>query len=236
MFWKYRWPWMGSDTTTPTCLAGTSCGRHGLTEAIVTDPGQAILFDGWQSLGEELSLGQGWDTTFMLSGAFSWVGKQVLLSSNPVNLGEGQQLIAQATTKRCIEPRGPGHPHSIPPASTPFNFHNQDPYPWPASLPTAAEWWEVPRHGPHQCTKKEAGHHSEAEIGPGVNESYGQPHPITFALTRSWIWKWPKLSIDILISVIKVQKIWGFQVLMLWLTAPQGIQRPYEDQPASLQG
>ena len=63
---------------------------------------------------------------FILSGAISWVAKEVQLSANPVSLGEGWWLITQATTKRYIEPRGPGHPHSISPASTPFNFHNQD--------------------------------------------------------------------------------------------------------------
>ena len=33
-------------------------GKAGLTEAIVTSPGWAILFYGWQSLGERLSLGE----------------------------------------------------------------------------------------------------------------------------------------------------------------------------------
>ena len=47
-----------------------------------------------------------------------------------------------------IKPRGPGHPHSIPPASTLFNFYNQNLSLWPANLPAAAEWWEVPRAGP----------------------------------------------------------------------------------------
>ena len=63
---------------------------------------------------------------FMLSGAIGWVGKQVQLSTKLVGLGYGQQLIAQAITEGHIEPRGPGHPHSIPPVSTLFNFHNQD--------------------------------------------------------------------------------------------------------------
>ena len=62
---------------------------------------------------------------FTLSGAIGWIGKQAQLSANPVSLGEGQQMITQAITKGCIEPRGPGHPCSIPPVSTPFNFSNQ---------------------------------------------------------------------------------------------------------------
>ena len=63
---------------------------------------------------------------FTLSGAISWVGKQAQLSANPASLGDCQWLIAQAIIEGHIEPRGPSHPHSMPPASTLFNFHNQD--------------------------------------------------------------------------------------------------------------
>ena len=52
------------------------------------------------------------------------VGKQAQLSTKPVSLGDGRRLIAQAITEGHIEPRGSGHPHFIPPASMPFNFHN----------------------------------------------------------------------------------------------------------------
>ena len=51
-------------------------GKSGLTEAIVTGSGWAILFYGWQSLGEGLSMDEVWHATFMLSGTISWVGKQ----------------------------------------------------------------------------------------------------------------------------------------------------------------
>ena len=105
----------------------------------MTGPGWAILFYGQQSLGEGLSLGKACDTTFTLSGATGWVGKQAQLSTKPVSLGEGWWLSTQAITEGHIEPRGPGHPHSIPPASTPFNFCNQDLSPQPANLLAAAE-------------------------------------------------------------------------------------------------
>ena len=59
------------------------------------------------------------------------------------------QLIAQAITEGHIKPRGPGHPSTIPPASTPFNFCNQDSSPWKANLLPATKWWEIPRLGPH---------------------------------------------------------------------------------------
>ena len=101
-------------------------GKCSLTEAIVTGPGWAILFYGWQLLGEGLSLGEAQDGTFTLSGAISWVGKQAQLSAKPVSLGDSWWLITQAITKGHIEPSGHGCPCSIPPASTTFNFHNQD--------------------------------------------------------------------------------------------------------------
>ena len=119
-------------------------GKAGLTEAIVAGPGWAVLFYGWWSLGEGLSLGEVRDTMFTLSGVIAWVGKQAQLSTKPVSLGEGRCLIAQAITEGHIEPRGPAHPQSIPPASAPFNFWNQDLSPWYANLLATTKWWEVP--------------------------------------------------------------------------------------------
>ena len=101
-------------------------GRVGLMEAVVTDPGRAILFYGWQLLGEGLSLGEVRDTAFMLSGVIAWVGKPAQLTTKPVSLGNAWQLITQAIAEGHIKPRGPGHPCSVPPASTSFSFHNQD--------------------------------------------------------------------------------------------------------------
>ena len=64
-------------------------GKSGLTEAVVMGPGQAILFYGWWSLGEELSLGEACDVMFTLSGTNSWVGKQAQLNANAIGLWEG---------------------------------------------------------------------------------------------------------------------------------------------------
>ena len=130
--------------TTTSHVADASYGRRGLrwqaglTEAIVSGPGQAVLFYGQQSL-EGLSLGEARDAIFTLSGAIAWIGKQAQLSAKLVNLGDGQQLIAQAITEGHIELRGLGCPHSIPPASTPFSFHNQESSPQTANLLAAAE-------------------------------------------------------------------------------------------------
>ena len=97
-------------------------GKVGLTEAVVTAPHWAILFYGQWSLGEGLSLGEVQDATFILSSIISCIGKQAQLSAKPASLGDGWQLITQAITEGHIKPRGPSCPHSIPPASTLYNF------------------------------------------------------------------------------------------------------------------
>ena len=131
-------------------------GKSGLTEAVVTSPSWAFLFYGRWSLGEGLSLGKAWDAMFTLSGAISWVGKQAQLNVNVGSLGEGWQLIAQAFTECCSEPRGPRHPCLILPASSPFSFYNEGKSLWGVRLPTAAEWLEVPRHN-HWASYHEKG-------------------------------------------------------------------------------
>ena len=125
-------------------------GRPGLMEAVVTGPGQAVLFYGWQLLGEGLSLGEVRDATFTLSGIIAWVGKQVQLNAKPVSLGEGRWLITHTIAEGNIKPMEPGHPHSIPPALMPFSFHHQDLSPQSANLPVTAKWWEVPQLGSQQ--------------------------------------------------------------------------------------
>ena len=65
-----------------------------LPEAIVTGPGQAVLFYRRWSLGKGLSLGKAQDTAFTLSGAIAWVDKPAQLSAKPVSLGDGWQHIA----------------------------------------------------------------------------------------------------------------------------------------------
>ena len=124
------------STTSITCMAGTNCGRHGVRWQ--SWPNRSCG-DRQQSLGEGLSLGKAQDTAFTLLGTVTWVGKPAQLSAKLASLGDGWELIAQAITEGHIKPRGPGHPHSIPPASTPFNFHNQDWSPQPANIPVVAE-------------------------------------------------------------------------------------------------
>ena len=73
-------------------------------------------------------------------------------------------------------------------------------------------------------------------LRPGAKGPMGHPAPITFTLNRLWVWEWPRFSINFLISVIKVQQVWRFPAFKSQLMMPQGVWRPYEDQPASLQG
>ena len=96
--------------------------RTGLTEAVVTDPGKAVLFYGRHSLGEGLTTDETRDATFLLTGAGTWVGKPAYLSAKPMTVQEGQWVIAQAITDCHVKARGPGCPHINLPAQQPFSF------------------------------------------------------------------------------------------------------------------
>ena len=72
--------------------------RTGLTKAVVTGPGRAVLFYGRHSLGEGLSLGEARDAAFLLTGSGTWVGKPTYLAADPLIIQEGQWEIAQAVT------------------------------------------------------------------------------------------------------------------------------------------
>ena len=113
-----------------------------------------------------VALDRDW-TMKTLSGVIAWVGKQAQLCTKPVSLGDGRQLIAKAITEGYIKPRGPGHPHSLPPASMPFSFHSQDLSPWSANLPGTAKWWEVPQLGP------QAGQQEWGQV-PQWGQNWGQ--------------------------------------------------------------
>ena len=70
--------------------------RAGLTEAIVTCPGRAILFYERYSMGEGLRADEARDAAFLLTGAGLWVGKSAYLTANPMMIQEGKRAIAQA--------------------------------------------------------------------------------------------------------------------------------------------
>ena len=130
--------------------------KSGLTGAVVMGPGWAILFYGRQSLGEELSFSEAWDTMFILSGAISWVGKQAQLNANVISLWKCWWMIAQVITKQYIEARGPGHPCLYLPVLPPFSFCNQDRSPQDKRLQSANECMEESRHS-HQTSHHDQG-------------------------------------------------------------------------------
>ena len=64
--------------------------RTGLTEAVVTGPGRAVLFYERCSLGEGLTADKARDATFLLTGAGMWVGKLAYLTTDPMTIQEGR--------------------------------------------------------------------------------------------------------------------------------------------------
>ena len=63
--------------------------RTGLTKAVGTGPGRAVLFYGRHSMGEGLTADEARDATFLLTGAGTWVGKLVYLTTDPMTIQEG---------------------------------------------------------------------------------------------------------------------------------------------------
>ena len=96
--------------------------RTGITKAVVTSPGRAVLFYGRCSLGDGLSPAESRDAAFMLTGVGTWVGKPAYLATDPLTIQEGWQEIAWAITKFQIKARGPGHLHMNPSTPQPFRF------------------------------------------------------------------------------------------------------------------
>ena len=72
--------------------------RTGLTKAVVTGPGRAVLFYGRHSMGEGLTTDKARDATFLLTGPGMWVGKLAYLTVDPMTIQEGKRAIAQAVT------------------------------------------------------------------------------------------------------------------------------------------
>ena len=93
--------WMAPLMENMLCDAQT-----GLTEAVVTGLGRAVLFYGRCSMGDGLP----------------WVGKLAYLTTDPMTIQEGRRAIAQAISDHQVKARGPGHPHVNLPAQQPFWF------------------------------------------------------------------------------------------------------------------
>ena len=126
--------------------------RTGLTEAVVTDPGRAVLFDGRCSLGEGLSLGEARDAIFLLTGSGILVGKPAYLATDPLTVQEGQWAITLVVTKCQIKVRGLGHPRLNLSTPQPFRYDYQRSPPSKDSLRDANS-----DHQPHHTGPQEAG-------------------------------------------------------------------------------
>ena len=63
--------------------------RTGLTKAVVTGPGRAVLFYGRHLMGEGLTTDKARETAFLLTGAGMWVGKLAYLTADPMTIKEG---------------------------------------------------------------------------------------------------------------------------------------------------
>ena len=68
--------------------------RTGLTKAVVIGPGRAVLLYGRCLMGEGLMADEARGTTFLLTGAGTWVGKLACLATDPMTIQEGRQAIA----------------------------------------------------------------------------------------------------------------------------------------------
>ena len=112
--------------------------RARLTEAIVIDPGEAILFYGRRSMGEGLTADKARDATFLITGDGTWVGKLAYLTADPTMLPEGKRAITHAVSDQRVKARGPGHPRVNLPSQQPFRF-NTSRTPPPGDLLTQVE-------------------------------------------------------------------------------------------------
>ena len=97
--------------------------RAGLTEAVVTSPGRAILFYRRCLMREGLKADEARDAEFLLTGAGTWVGKSAYLTADPMMIQEGKRVIAQAVSDNRVKARGPGCPQVNLLAQQPFKFN-----------------------------------------------------------------------------------------------------------------
>ena len=96
--------------------------RTGLTKAVVTGPGRAVLLYGRHSLGEGLIADKATDAAFLLTGKGTWVGNLAYLTADPMTIQEGQWAIAQAIMDHQVKVKGPGCPRVNMLAQQPFWF------------------------------------------------------------------------------------------------------------------
>ena len=131
--------------------------RTGLTKAVVTDPGRAVLFYRRHSMGVGLTADEARDATFLLTGAGTWVGKLAYLAADSMTIQEGKRVIAQAVSDHQVKVRGPRRPSANLPVQQPFQFNPPRSSPpkdasgdcssdYPPSPHQPSKGWECNRH------------------------------------------------------------------------------------------
>ena len=130
--------------------------RTGLTQALVTGPGRAVLFYERWSMGEGLTVDKARDATFLLTGGGTWVGKLAYLTADPMTIQEGKRAIAQAISDNWVKARGPRHPQVNPLAQQPFWFNAQRTSPpWDVSGDCSSNYPQSPHwpSGGWECNR-----------------------------------------------------------------------------------
>ena len=193
-----------SHAWTVPLVEGMLCfDRTGLTEAIITGPGRAVLFYRRCSLGEGLSPDESRDTIFVLTGVGTWVGKPAYLATGPLTIQEGWQEIAQAITKCQIKVRDPRCPHVNPLTPQPFWFDQQGDSPQryiprDANLVHKLLPWQPPRGQNHNRHRRDQGL-------PPPQPPLPSPDP--------GFWKQQEFSVNCLVDVITIIPIRRLPVL-----------------------
>ena len=160
--------------------------RTGLTEAVVTDPGRAVLFYGRHSMGEGLTMDEARDGTFLLTGAVTWVGKSAYLTADPVTIQEGKRAIAQAVLDHWVKVRGPRCSHVNLPALNPSGSI-------PLGVPLQKKHLEIvvlTTH-PHHISPLEAGNIIGIWGTKGLNHLSSLPQTVDSRGTGVCYWQCP---------------------------------------------
>ena len=182
--WKYRWslPKMGNDTTTLTCLAGTSCGRHGPRWQIWPNrsssdwprPGHFVLWVAIVRRRTEFGQGKGCLIHLVRSHLLGW-------QTNPSKCQSGKSGCRLAVDH-------PSHHQKLHPTKRT----------WASSLlpicintiqlqqsRLVSHEWQGLQHPSNDegCPRRALGHHTRNEAKhcrktkAKGNKNYGQPHP-----------------------------------------------------------
>ena len=176
--------------------------RTGLTKAVVTDPGRAVLFYGRHSMGEGVTADKARDAAFLLTGAGTWVGKSAYLAADSMTIQEGKRAIAQAVLDHPVKARGPGHPQVNLPVQQPFQFNPS------RSCP--------PKDTSGDCSSTYPPSHHWPSRGREHNRHWRPKASITsvpFTFPRPWVWEWQEFIINNVLDVIQIWPVRWIKML-----------------------